>query len=333
LATRITTQATGCGCSPACSRLLHTHRACYLVSLAPALPSAAASTGAAPSQDAATTAASDFSYGDGDGAADELAELLASMLPSEAAAASAAARAAAAAVVNAAYARATGADAASFARIQRAITNPQARPPARRLAAARGLLPAFGIPRAPRFSAGRRQAASASPLCCCSCKLSCAIWLSVYAEGRALRVPNGMGHIWKSSGDYECVVGVAPRSLQQLSQQRGPLPRMWVAAGARRLLAALTCAGCCRGACSARLMTLTTIPRSLAPTPQSALKGAGEAAAPDAAAGAGDSTHCRRRACPEPCVPRLHLSATPCTTLPAAPHNPAARARRTCWTR
>jgi hypothetical protein len=101
-----------------------------------------------PPQDAMTTPASDFSYGDADTGADELAELLASMLPSEAAAASAAARAAAAAVVNAAYARATGADALSFARIQRAITNPQARPPAQRSAAARGLLRVPGTPRA-----------------------------------------------------------------------------------------------------------------------------------------------------------------------------------------
>lgn len=67
-------------------------------------------------------------YYEGEDGADELAELLNEMLPSESSAAAATAKGAAAAVINAAYARSTGADAKSKARISRAATNPQARP-------------------------------------------------------------------------------------------------------------------------------------------------------------------------------------------------------------
>ena len=80
-------------------------------------------------QDAAGSVSMDGEgYGQGEDAADELAELLNEMLPSESSAAAATAKGAAAAVINAAYARSTGADANSKARIARAATNPQARP-------------------------------------------------------------------------------------------------------------------------------------------------------------------------------------------------------------
>ena len=80
-------------------------------------------------QDAAGSLSMDREgYGQGENAADELAELLNEMLPSESSAAAATAKGAAAAVINAAYARSTGADANSKARIARAATNPQVRP-------------------------------------------------------------------------------------------------------------------------------------------------------------------------------------------------------------
>lgn len=66
-------------------------------------------------------------YEQGENGADELAELLNEMLPSESSAATATAKGAAAAVINAAYARSTGSDANSKARIARAATNPQVR--------------------------------------------------------------------------------------------------------------------------------------------------------------------------------------------------------------
>jgi len=176
----------------------------------------------------------DFSYGDGDAAADELAELLASMLPSEAAAASAAARAAAAAVVNAAYARETGADAASFARIQRAITNPQARPPARRLAAARGLLRAFGMPQAHPLQRWTAPSGVRVTTICCSRKLSCADRLSVYAEAARLECPTG----WATSGSQAEIVNLCGRCAALFATAepaaRPAAAHAWVMGGSRR---------------------------------------------------------------------------------------------------
>ncbi|KAK9824838.1 hypothetical protein WJX81_004852 [Elliptochloris bilobata] len=74
---------------------------------------------------AGNIAISDHSYGQADNTADELAVLLSEMLPSEASAASATAKGAAAAVINAAYARSSGAEPDSEARISRAASNQQ----------------------------------------------------------------------------------------------------------------------------------------------------------------------------------------------------------------